>query len=207
MDTQIFSMDTQIENHLPLITSRVVFAPKVFLPPPTITSRMEFPFIDVEPRDDSPAPRDDFPAPENGHLRAGTPKRARTPGRAHTPGPENSRARTPGCAGTPARDATNLKRTKVTFDNSRDSSPLSEKSDSDVDELDEEISGNEVDHVDIGGEGMIPKPKGEVGRPGGGGYTLSKALDWNMKTYDNIHVSNRVFMKESLLTNSPRHSS
>jgi hypothetical protein len=189
-------MDTQIENHLPLITSRVVFAPKVFLRPPTITSRMEFPSIDVEPRDDSPAP-------ENGHLRAGTPKRARTPGRAHTPGPENSRARTPGRAGTPARDATNLKQTKVTFDNSRGSSPLTEKSDSDTDE---EISGNEVDHVDNGGEGMIPKPKGEVGRPGGGGYTLSKALDWNMKTYDNIHVSNRVFMKESLLTNSPRHS-
>jgi hypothetical protein len=48
----------------------------------------------------------------------------------------------------------------------------------------------------IGGEGMIPKPKGEVGRPGGGGYTLFKALSWNQRTYDNVHVSNVNYMKE-----------
>jgi hypothetical protein len=167
-------MDAQIENHLPLITSRIVFAPRVFLRPPTITSRMEFPSINIEARDDSPVP--------NGHLPAGTPGRARTPKRARPLGHIN---------------------TVVAFDKDKDRNSLSpleksysEKSYSDADEH-EETRESEAEH-EIGGEGMIPKPKGEVGRPGGGGYTLFKALDWNQKTYDNIHVSEfGVYMKES----------
>jgi hypothetical protein len=40
-------MDAQIERHQPLITSRLVFAPKAFPPPPIITARKEFPSISV----------------------------------------------------------------------------------------------------------------------------------------------------------------
>jgi hypothetical protein len=193
-------MDAQIENHLPLITHRIVFAAKVFLPPPTITSRMEFPSINVEQRDDSPAPEDK-------HLRASISGRARTP--------------TPRRTGT-AREVTNPKwarpleniNTVVAFDQDEDLSslsPLSEKSDYDIDEY-EETSAIRADREvrPVRGEGMIPKPKGEVGRPGAGGYTLFKALDWNQKTYDNIHVSKcGEHMKNVFLTKSPitRHSS
>jgi hypothetical protein len=40
-------MDAQIERHQPLITARLVFAPKAFPPPPIISARMEFPPISV----------------------------------------------------------------------------------------------------------------------------------------------------------------
>lgn len=129
---------------------------------------MQFPSINIEPRDVSPAP-------ENRHLRAGTPSRARTPR---------------------ARSLRHIN-TVVGFDKDLNSlSPLTEKSDWETDEL-EDTHGREADD-EIGSKGMIPKPKGEVGRPGGGGYTLIKALNWNKKTYDNIHVSKfREYMKES----------
>jgi hypothetical protein len=104
----LHTMDNQIENHLPLITSIIVFATKVFPPPPTITSRMEFPFINVEPREDSPIP-------ENGeHLRDRTPYRARTPARETTcartqaPAMETTRARTPAMEATRARTPSRL---------------------------------------------------------------------------------------------------
>ena len=61
----------------------------------------------------------------------------------------------------------------------------------------------------IRGEATILKPKGEVGRPGGGGYNLFQALDWNQKTYDNVHVSKRgIYMKGiyfSPIHQSPNH--
>ena len=34
----------------------------------------------------------------------------------------------------------------------------------------------------------IPKPPGEVGRPGRGGYTLNIALDWNPKAFKKLRV-------------------
>jgi hypothetical protein len=143
---------------------------------------MDFSSIDVEPRYDSPAP--------NRHLRPGT----------------------------PSTEVTNPKRTRfehintaLAFDkdkNLNSLSPLTEKSDSDSDEQ-EEKNGSEAER-EIGGWGMIPKPKGEVGRPGGGGYNLFQALDWNQKTYDNIHVSKcGVYMEEFTTHHSPitRYSS
>jgi hypothetical protein len=69
-------------------------------------------------------------------------------------------------------------------------SPLTE--DEDMGEL-EETGANEAEPEVISGEGvsegLIPKPKGEVGRPTNGGYNLIKALDWNQKTYDSVLVS------------------
>ena len=182
-------MDTQIEAHLPLITSRIVFAPRVFLPPPTITSRMEFPFINIEPRDDSPTPE-----------RARTPGRSRTPGRTGTPGPDGTlgRARTPGRIGTPAREVIYPKRVgPVTFNTDKYEDEDEESLSSLSDESHDGTSEDEEDEAKrvISSKDMIPKPKGEVGRPGGGGYTLFKMLGWNQKTYDNVHVSNVEHMK------------
>ncbi|KAJ3872934.1 hypothetical protein F5051DRAFT_444724 [Lentinula edodes] len=34
----------------------------------------------------------------------------------------------------------------------------------------------------------IPKPPGEVGRPGRGGYNLRKILGWSKQDYDNVKV-------------------
>ena len=237
-------MDNQIENHLPLITSRLVFAVKDFPSPPTISHRMEFPSINIEARDDSPVPEN------GGHQnRAGTPvRRAATPSRrAATPSRRaatpSRRAATPSRREvTPSRRATTPKRAstpkasanahgplrrsntvglssaqenRVAFDKNMDvdslTSPLTSE-DEDMDEL-EETSGSEEEDDVIDGEGvgekLIPKPKGEVGRPGRGGYNLVKALSWNQKIYDSVQVSKcGVYMKESI-SHQPitRHSS
>lgn len=71
------------------------------------------------------------------------------------------------------------------------SSDLTENEDTGASE--EEVAGSEGVS-----EKSIPKPKGEVGRPGQGGYNLAKALSWSEKTYDNVLVSKcGVYTKES----------
>lgn len=50
-------MDAQINRHLPLITARLVFAPKPSHPPPIITARMEFPSISFLQRSPTPEAR------------------------------------------------------------------------------------------------------------------------------------------------------
>ena len=37
-------------------------------------------------------------------------------------------------------------------------------------------------------DGTIPKPPGEVGLPGRGGYTFDDALDWNPKAFKKLKV-------------------
>jgi hypothetical protein len=189
-------MDTQIENHLPLITSRLVFASKVFPSPSTITSRMEFPSINIEARDDSPVP-------ENGEHqhRAGTPDRSAT-----TLKRASTLRATPKRAGTPRASAIAhrpLQRINVVGPSSTQGnafdfdslSPLTEDEDMDKHE---ETSASEAEHEEGVGEGLIPKPKGEVNRPGRGGYNLIKALGWNQKTYDSVLVSKcGIYMKKS----------
>ena len=39
------------------------------------------------------------------------------------------------------------------------------------------------------GEGKIPKPEGEVGRPKRGGYNLRDVLQWSNKDYEKVNVS------------------
>lgn len=51
------------------------------------------------------------------------------------------------------------------------------------DEEDEESEGEIVK--------LIPKPKGEAGRPGSGGYSLQEVLAWSEKTYETVVVSTR----------------
>ncbi|KJA19786.1 hypothetical protein HYPSUDRAFT_56489 [Hypholoma sublateritium FD-334 SS-4] len=48
--------------------------------------------------------------------------------------------------------------------------------------------------TDSEGDGLIPKPPGEVGRPSRGGYTLKKALDWPEKDYLRI----KKFIKQAV---------
>jgi hypothetical protein len=37
-------------------------------------------------------------------------------------------------------------------------------------------------------DGLIPKPRGEWGRPNRGGYNLEKALGWNPRQYKKAKV-------------------
>jgi hypothetical protein len=38
--------------------------------------------------------------------------------------------------------------------------------------------------------GLIPKPRGQAGRPQSGGYNLQETLGWSKRTYDSVIVSN-----------------
>jgi len=193
------TMDAQIENHLPLITSRLVFAPKVYQSPPTITLRMEFPSIHIDARDDSPVPEN------GGHQhRTGTPMRASTPRatprrastpkatpkRASTPKATTKRASTPRASAVARRPPQHIK-TAVTFDENMDLDSLSPLTDDEDTEGLEKIGASEAEDEGDGdvNEGLILKPKGEVGRPGLGGYNLIKALDWSQKMYESVYVS------------------
>lgn len=42
--------------------------------------------------------------------------------------------------------------------------------------------------TDLSDDGLIPKPDGEAGRPGRGGYNLETALDWNPKSFRKLKV-------------------
>ncbi|THU92397.1 hypothetical protein K435DRAFT_800519 [Dendrothele bispora CBS 962.96] len=60
----------------------------------------------------------------------------------------------------------------------------------------------------------IPKPPGEVGRPGRGGYTLQKTLGWNNEVYRDVknyinklcmdHLDGKLPLNEQALNNAKR---
>lgn len=166
-------MDAHLENHLPLITARLVFAPRALPPPPTITPRMSFGFgaINLAGREESPMTE---------------PKRARTPLR---------RADT-------ARQITVPRRVEFRMP----SEPLAQHNQAEYlssasdEEMDNGVGGsdddNQLDYDNDNTLNLIPKPKGDVSRPGRGGYTLYQALDWNQKTYDSVLVSKAIFLYE-----------
>jgi hypothetical protein len=151
-------MDNQIEHHLPLITSRIVFAPRIFLSPPTVTNRMEFPSIYIETRDDSPVPEQ-----RRAHNRASTPKAKH---HARTPGKLASTLKTSAIA----RPVQRIN-TAVVFANDMDLdnlSPLTEAEDEPEEEDEDMLDEREVEYTSSNDgveEGLIPKPKGEAGRP------------------------------------------
>ena len=161
-------MDAQIERHQPLITARLVFAPKTFPPPPIITARMEFPSINV------PQHHQRSPTPEI------TPKRRHTTPKS-TYSMDVDLETTPRRAATPTRhpmpkDTQRSRGASVTFQDNIDlESPLTTLTESD--EEDGEINEK------------IPKPSGTVGRPQSGGYNLQEKLTWNDRTYQSIMVS------------------
>ena len=48
------------------------------------------------------------------------------------------------------------------------------------------------------GDGLIPKPQGEVGRPGRGGYNLQEELGWSKQTYFRVNVSSCIIAPWSI---------
>ncbi|PPQ82084.1 hypothetical protein CVT25_014355 [Psilocybe cyanescens] len=197
-------MDAQIETHLPLITARLIFAPKVFHPPPTITPRMEFPSIILEEREHSPTP--DIRRATTPVQRATTPvrrattpvQRATTPVRRATTPPKRvriSEAPSKGVQrGASPGHSTIGDAIEVEFIMSDDDEIMGDDDDEEASE-DEEATGSEGIR-----KGLIPKPKGDVSRPGRGGYNLSKALGWNQKTYDSVLSVVTKLAKEKLDT-------
>jgi hypothetical protein len=168
-------MDAQIGRHQPLITARLVFAPKTFSPPPIITARMEFPSISIP----SLTPKKRHTTPKSTSSRYSTPRRDTTPKRKQAPESDmdvDSETR-PKRASTPTIDTR-----FVAFEKYVDlGSPLSPLPNKEGDEL-ESVEDGEVSK-------KIPKPPGEVGRPQSGGYNLQEKLSWNDKTYESIIVS------------------
>jgi hypothetical protein len=165
-------MDDQIERHQPLITARLVFAPKAFPPPPIIASRMEFPFISV------PHQYERSPTPE---IR--TPRKNSLTSKRQHPTSKIASGSTSNRSSTPQRHTTPRATTPrhAASENYVDSgSPLTELSD----------EGNELESEDEGEVSIkIPKPPGSAGRPQSGGYNLQDKLTWNDITYDSIMVS------------------
>ncbi|TEB39424.1 hypothetical protein FA13DRAFT_1784180 [Coprinellus micaceus] len=49
----------------------------------------------------------------------------------------------------------------------------------------------------------IPKPVGEVGRPGRGGYALRKALDWSDDRYKDVQLAVREIIRQKLDISKP----
>jgi hypothetical protein len=77
--------------------------------------------------------------------------------------------------------------------NTRGPSPLSDitSSEHSLDSDASESSDSELSESDCStdlDDTTIPKPPGEVGRPGRGGYTLELALDWNLKALKKLKV-------------------
>ena len=60
-------------------------------------------------------------------------------------------------------------------------------SDRDTTDLESSIADTDSEFDD---SHLIPKPEGEAGRPGCGGYNLEQALKWERKKYLQIKVSN-----------------
>jgi len=61
-----------------------------------------------------------------------------------------------------------------------DSDLASDKDDNDKDDNDNDDNGSR--------SGVIPKPEGEAGRPGRGGYNLEESLEWRSKDYERLKV-------------------
>ncbi|KAG1789905.1 uncharacterized protein HD556DRAFT_1446693 [Suillus plorans] len=70
---------------------------------------------------------------------------------------------------------------KVAFTCSRSRTPMPSDSDGSLDFSSD--SGSSTSSIILSEDSKIPKPTGEPGRPGRGGYTLYEALDWNPKAY------------------------
>ena len=163
----------------PLITARLVFAPKAFPPPPIIGACMEFPSINVHQQYEC------LPSPEirtpRKHSLAPPKRQHTTPKRASTPQKVPKRNMDVNLE-TPHRHTAS--RHPMPIDTQRtvafeDDGPLMPLSDED-DELESEEDG-EV--------GKIPKPPGEASHPQSGGYRLQEKLGWNERTYQSITVS------------------
>lgn len=55
-------------------------------------------------------------------------------------------------------------------------------------ELSEELEPTDHEGEFDEAEGLIPKPHGEAGRPGRGGYNLQEALGWPNVDYSKLKV-------------------
>ncbi|KAG1867695.1 hypothetical protein F4604DRAFT_1927479 [Suillus subluteus] len=87
---------------------------------------------------------------------------------------------------------------KVAFPRSRSQTPLASDSASSLDSLSD--SDSSTLSVSLSEDLKIPKPAGEPGRPGRGGYTLYEALDWNPKVYAKFKKNMHNFIEDHLDT-------
>ncbi|THH19564.1 hypothetical protein EUX98_g8745 [Antrodiella citrinella] len=145
-------------------------------------------------RENTPSTRENTPSTRESSPRSreGTPSNPRS--RGNTPVP-SSRAGTR--ERTPSRSTRTVSRERTPSSNlpeDRDSD-----SESDLTVLSDDggdVTSTPIDHIAklnlkslLGDdEGKIPKPQGEVGRPGRGGYNLEETLSWSKQEYDELQT-------------------
>ncbi|KAG1833608.1 hypothetical protein DFJ58DRAFT_736046 [Suillus subalutaceus] len=87
---------------------------------------------------------------------------------------------------------------KVAFPCSCSQMPLASDSAGSLDSLSD--SDSSTSSVSLLEDLKIPKPAGEFGHPGHGGYTLYEALDWNPKVYAKFKKNMHNFIEDHLDT-------
>ncbi len=70
---------------------------------------------------------------------------------------------------------------------------------SDVESTDSEASSFGEDTENDSEEAKIPKPEGEAGRPGRGGYNLENVVQWNSTEFRRLKVCNRTCNRSWLI--------
>jgi hypothetical protein len=64
-----------------------------------------------------------------------------------------------------------------------------------------EVDDISIDNPSRNALTKIPKPEGEAGRPGRGGYNLVKELGWTTKQYEDVRVSYRIYQHVATMSN------
>ncbi|KAG1844360.1 hypothetical protein F4604DRAFT_1689118 [Suillus subluteus] len=85
---------------------------------------------------------------------------------------------------------------KVTSTHSHSRMPSPSDSSGSLDSFSD--SDSSTSSVSVSEDSKIPKPAGEPGRPGHGGYTLREALDWNPKAYAKFKKSMHSLIEDHL---------
>lgn len=102
---------------------------------------------------------------------------SRSPPRKHDSQRTKSQQKYEGRRSTPSHRAT---------PSESESSDSESESDHDCDPTKDKDDEDEDD--DDSRSGVIPKPEGEAGRPGRGGYNLEESLEWHSKDYEHLKV-------------------
>ncbi|KAG1901303.1 uncharacterized protein F5891DRAFT_1187578 [Suillus fuscotomentosus] len=90
------------------------------------------------------------------------------------------------------------KRVSLERSRSRSRTPIPSDSSGSFDSLSDSDSSTSA--ASLSEDSKIPKPAGEPGRPGRGGYTLREALDWSPKAYTKFKNSMHHLIEEHLDT-------
>ncbi len=173
-------MNTKVQQHQPLISRQILFASQALPPPPIISRRMECGIRLLRHRlqhgaTDSSMSRGIVPPRSPVSTFTMAPASATLP-------PSSSRFS--------AHPRPLLQREPTPFSLRKNGAPSSTPGEFSVrfQQDEDNESWVESEDGDNNEERKIPKPRGEPGRPGSGGYRLEDKLGWNKATFEAITV-------------------